>query len=738
MYTVGLVQNQSEMSHYACADARPLLAGYDYRLFTGDDIAELGVALERRQLDAVVLGSNALNDKNILAALCRPDFAAQVAALLQAQGGLLCLQQLGLAMRGGPTLSALPAPYGRLLPKVPPAGDTALRTGRLTPGASAAHVAMSYPSPVDLDEIREQALAFRGYQGLYRHYWDQVDLADWDQLVVDPSSGQPRSLVLASKESAPGRVVVSALPLDWQKHEELFGNLVAYTVEGRHSVAALVEGDGDARFDYLRKSLQARRLPYGEYTLPDDRLEAARNIGAGIHSTLLIGADTHVEDLPEPLLGRVREGVLNGRVRLVDIGPGAFGVRGINLVSHELRPRHLLVAVEMQVQTELRTGYVDDSFWSHVETLQTIEQLPDRAVRYADLQDAAFAITRNHDRAGSYDELFGPTCALYWLRATYLGASSPEAETSAAWLRANLPEQELIDRALAYHALASVGRLTTAERDDLSAVLATLDLDALSESQLVLHLRAALAASLDVAQVAELAAAVTARQHEGSWLDLTTTATAANSLLDCHRLLGTTPAYTELRGTIERAVQDALIVVLRDLARWEDDPAAGPYPWEGKARTTTKCLQAWLKFDSLQDLPVYELVGSLARSGQEATQHHASRTALTMLEKLSDENRRLRAETTEQSGLLSRAATQHRQATIAAAVGALVLYALVTLIVGLTAQSSLGHGIKAGFVDGWVVHSTVLGIVFSVIGLRETWRRKAAPKPDPEHPKETG
>ena len=44
-----------------------------------------------------------------------------------------------------------------------------------------------------------------------------------------------------------------------------------------------------------------------------------------------------------------------------------------------LRPRRLLSATELQIQTELRQGYIDDSFWSHVETLQTLEQMPDHA-----------------------------------------------------------------------------------------------------------------------------------------------------------------------------------------------------------------------------------------------------------------------------------------------------------------------------------------------------------------------
>lgn len=717
MYTIALVQNQSEMSHYACADARPLLSGYDYRLFTGDDISDLVPAIARRQVQAVVLGSNALNDKDILATLCNADFASELGDFLTAGGGFLSMQQIGLAMRRGPTMNLLPPPYDRLLPTVTPA-DNNPRSGLLdvTPNGPR-HVTLMYPQDIDLDSARARALDFRAYQGLYWHYWEQVDLADWDQVVVDPSASTVRSLVLASKESSMGRVVASALPLDWQKQADFFHNLLVYVVEGRHNVATLSFRDDDS-FDYLCNSLRARRQPFGHYVIPDRAGDAARNIALGIHSTLLVGPGLHAERLPDPLRDSLRTAVQQGRVRLLDVGIEAFGIRGMSVISHELRPRHLLVTAEMQIQTELRTGYIDDSFWSHVETLQTVEQMPDRLVRYGGLQRAAFEITSNHDRAGSYDELFGPTCALYWLRATYLGVGARATLQTAAWLRRQIPEQEPTDRALAYLVLAAVNQLRADERDDLENVVREYDLAQLSESQLLLQLRAALAARISNGYVADLASSLVDRQNGERWIDLTTTATAANALLDVRARLLASPDYTALLAKIEHSVRAAVIHILRELAAAESSSELTPYPWDGKARTTTKCLQAWLKFDALQDLPVHELIENLERSNQATSRFAAGRTALAVLQDISEENQRLRDAQVQADRTIALADISRTRSRWAAITGVIVVYVLTTLSVGLAIVSrDVRGGVKTGFIDAWAFHSGVAALVVAVVGL---------------------
>jgi len=54
MYTIALIQNQSEMVHYGYADARPLIKelNYETELYTADNIDALATALNRNQYDA--------------------------------------------------------------------------------------------------------------------------------------------------------------------------------------------------------------------------------------------------------------------------------------------------------------------------------------------------------------------------------------------------------------------------------------------------------------------------------------------------------------------------------------------------------------------------------------------------------------------------------------------------------------------------------------------------------------
>jgi hypothetical protein len=734
MYSVALVQNQSEMAHYGYADARPLLHGYAYTLFTGDNITELAAMLAQRHVDALVLGSNALNDKDILRNLCSADFAERLGTFMTSGGGFLCLQQIGLAMRKGPTLRVLPEPLGRVRPVVVPRGDTSLLSGRLAFGSGASpHVALSYPTVVDPEKVRARACDFPSLPGLYWHYWDQVDLSDWDQLVVDPAGVTERPLVLAAKQSSPWRAGISALPLDWQKHEDFFRNLLIYAAEGRHNLATLTDGSAGGPFEYLRASLVVRRLPFGEYVLADDAGRLAANVRMGIHSTLLVAPGLGLDDLPEMLQKTVEEAVQGGTLRVLDIGPGAYGARGVNVVSRELRPRRLLQATELQIQAEMRAGFIDDSFWSHIETLQTLEEMPDRVVDYGRLLEPAFAITSNHDRNSSYDEIFGPTTAYYWLRARYLGVDSPQAQETAAWLRDALPRYEPHERTLAYTIFARLGQLTRAEEDELVRLARTLAASRLSETHLVLYLRAALAVTDRPDLVAPLVRALVERQRDGGWVDLTTTATATNALLDAHAALSADAGTAAVRRDIERSTLAAVVRILRVLARSEALPGSHAYPWDGKASTTVKCLQAWMKFDALQDLPVYDILENLRRSEDAATQVASNRTALTVLRETNEENVRLRKELAEavaregtgQRRLRAAAGRARRRDSVLVA-AATALYVLVTLLLGLLAtdQRALGAAFEAGFVKAWGFHLAIASLLVSLVGLYASRRHK--------------
>ena len=96
-FVIALIQNQSEMAHYAFADARPLLRGLNYNvvLFTAANIRELAKKLEDDIFDALVVGSNALNDKTIRSIMFDEQFVKHFRKWLSKGHGVLVLHCIG-------------------------------------------------------------------------------------------------------------------------------------------------------------------------------------------------------------------------------------------------------------------------------------------------------------------------------------------------------------------------------------------------------------------------------------------------------------------------------------------------------------------------------------------------------------------------------------------------------------------------------------------------------------------
>jgi hypothetical protein len=99
MYTIALIQNQSEMSHYGYADARPMLEDFGYQpiLYTAQNIDDLGTDLARLKFDAIVFASNALNDKTIRENVRSNEFKKSFECFIKNGKGCLVLHQLRMA-----------------------------------------------------------------------------------------------------------------------------------------------------------------------------------------------------------------------------------------------------------------------------------------------------------------------------------------------------------------------------------------------------------------------------------------------------------------------------------------------------------------------------------------------------------------------------------------------------------------------------------------------------------------
>lgn len=724
MYSVALVQNQSEMAHYSYADTRPVIRefGYEVVLYTADNIDELRQALARKRFDAVVFGSNALNDKSIRSETAKPEFQETFRSWLSTGRGFLSFHQLRLAAQPDASLPFLPAPLCQVAPIVRPLSEqSATGSVAVSPGSDD-HVALLYPHAVDPEMVRRQALSFKSLPGLYWHYWTNVNLGDWDSLLVDPKGATgSRSLVLSAKESEGHRVVLSALTLDWQHQRALLHNLLTYVVEGRHNTAVLIEkGNANIAFDYLLGTLRSRKFPFRSYLAQRELSGLNKHLTSGVHRTLLVGPFVDRDSLPPELNETIRARVASGQLKLLAVEGDSGGPLRFSVAGRERYALRLLQSVELSIQGELRCGYVDGSFWATAETLQRLEGMRERSGTYAGLVGETLRLAGEHNRNGSYDEVFGVSCALLWMHARYLGELSPTTTSTVSWIRSRVGDYELREQVLAYTTLAEIGLLQPGERERLTAILSQLTMNGLSEIDVIVYLRAALLTQT-MECVGPLVSALHRLQQNGLWIDLATSATAATILMDVLPLLTKQPTLVPLRPIVESMIFEAVIRIQDALPR-SPAQAAGAYLWDGKASTTIKCLQAWLRLDELIDLPVYELVAELSSHDALATQTTAGKTALSVLETVKKENQDLRRETAIALLKLARdraAARRGRQLLFASVILLYVFCALVVAL-GSEAATTVISVFRHAYVDSWPFHLAFAGVFAAIMVL--PWR----------------
>jgi hypothetical protein len=521
-------------------------------------------------------------------------------------------------------------------------------------------------------------------------------------------------------------VLLSALTLDWQRQRDMLENALAYVVEGRHNTAILSSNRSDSQVvAYLTAALEARRFPFRRYYLDEGLAAFDCHLENGVHTIVVLADDVTLEGLRAKSTIDLDELISEGTVNVLSIEPGDDQSRlsGISSISHQSEASRLLSPVELAVQAGLREGNVDGSFWSTAETLQVLESLPEVATDFSPLVDRALDLADEHDCDGSYDETFGVTCALYWMRARYLGTDNPRTQETEGWIRARIDRFETREQVLAYRMLALVGRLHTADREILRAILeSVLDSDP-SEIDLIAYIKAATSAGIvePLPSLVEQLLAVL----QSEWVDLATTASAASALLDARLAMGQAP---ELGSQLRRDLDDT---IRRAVVSLQDEMAPSAYPWEGKASTSVRCLEAWAKFDTQVAPPIYGVIDQLLGWDRVATEMATTRTSLAVLDELKQENSRMAEQIGSLRPQVREARNDLKQIRLLRLALLLVLYCLFVICVAATQTQAGGieELLKRGFVEPWGVHAAIATVVLAAAVVpwhRLAERRRAA------------
>lgn len=725
MYRLALIQNQSEMAHYGYADAQPMLTdlGYSPTLFTGHNLHLLPTPL-KDHFDALVIASNAMNDRLVFEQLVDGPLRGDIESFLLAGGGVVCLHQLGLArLDREPKLPFLPDLLRSVAPTRRPPNERATDGNLGVPPGVAGHVLVVYPNHVDAAALQSMSRGFRGLPGVYWHYWSGIDLARWDVLVVDERRREAvRPLVVVSKESDPGRVVLSSLPLDWQRGRELLENIVVYAAEGRHSTAVVVDSRSvGLEVKYLIKILESERFPFRLYSLGDGTGQLVQHVRDQVHTTLLLTERVTQETLEEPLRTTVTAHVRDGKLRLLCLGGADAGASRFYIESRHRYAVRLLHRVDLLVQGELWRGYIDGSLWSTAETLRTLAGLgtvPARGeIEFDRLTDKILDEIDDHDRDGSYDETFGATCAALWIRAAYLGRDHPKTASSVQWIRRRVASYESRERALAYQTFADCGVLSGRDRQELVAVFDSLDHARLTQSDVVSYLRAALAAR-HVPALPALVARTVELHDSQDWIDLSTAAEAGYLLCDAEDLLRQSVAVVspEAYESLRRTAAEIVILIQAGI---DANSSGDVYPWGRKASTSARCVRTWLTFDAKLESPVYEVVEKLVTDGRVSVQQASGRTALTVLEQLKDENDALVSRLRDEQTTDDRARRAMIRARVFLVLAVVMLYLLVAILAGSTTNGgkSFSALLSDTFVQPWGFHLAIASLLTAAVAV---------------------
>lgn len=733
MFTIALIQNQSEMSHYGYADARPLLDEFGYQsvLYTAQNIDELATDLKRLRFDGVLFASNALNDKTIRDTVMSDLFRNSFQQFLGTGKGCLILHQLRMA-QDGLQFKFLPSSLSNIQAKVREQNEKSSDGDLQLTSIAKSQVSFLYPVSVAVSDVKAACLSFRSLKGLYWHYWQNISETDWDILLYDVSTdGLQRPLIILSKGFEPFRVELCSLTLDWQRQKGLLRNILTYIVEGKHNTAILKDSQNtSAAFEYFVECLRSRKYPFRVYYTDQNLKDFETNIRNGVHSTVLLGPFVDQGKISNGITILLWEYVEHGRIKLISTVQDKK-VKGFNISGRERFALRLLGGLQLNIQHELYRGYIDGSFWSTVESLQILTELASfvKPTYDKEVLKKVLETAKTHDRSGSYDEVFGVTCALLWLRSTYLGMDDNDTQRTLRWVRNNLADYEDREKALAYHTMVNLGVATSDEKISLRKLLLgqQVKFENLSEIDLIVYLKAAIVSGVkDI--VIPIVTRLKSNQQEGKWIDLATTATAVATLIDALALLKKEDPneYARIKPALELMIFQA-IIYLQDSMEVSSAVKNVTYPWDNKASTSLKCIHTWLKFEELIDLPIYELIDALKSYSMTENVTATSETALTILDELRKENRSLTEKTAQQAQKIHGVQRLSMWNQILWIILSLLLYSVMSVTIGSLAigwNTPISEILKKSFIDVWQFQLGFITLVATGAGVVVARRKR--------------
>lgn len=615
MYRIALIQNESEMMRYSWADIRPMVErlGYLFDGFTAENIEDLYSRLTTDRYDAVIVSSNACNDKAVRESLNRHRMVFD--DFLKRGKGLLVSFQMRMA--DFKYYEFLPDQLRVTATNRIYSGEAPQEGNLVTGEGQERHTLLCYPNRVNLAEVKSRCLTNNMVEGLYWTYLVSEHPQNYVTVIEDTTYELPRALLISSREDLTYRIVISSLALDWQKHEELWENAVRYVVEGRPSIA-VISKSGSSLFDFrfLISSLEITKLPYAEYiqeTITPDKIA-------------LDGHDTYVLDpaWSEPDVERFLQASLSlieaGRARVFyfrKTGQGLVTLQAVsNVREYQIIAHNAITWLVSQFPDAEDQGYWAGSFWCTLDVLSTLNEF---GVPVTQFKDKILKAIEKHDRNGSYDEVLGATCAMLEVYSLFLGKDHARIQRALDWILAHVYNKTLFEQATAYDVLTRFG--VTLSEQKLAAFKneVVTNLPLLRNEFLVYRYAKTLLACGLAKEAGQVAMQLENLQSpsDGRWVNIPNTASIVDLLIDIQKAIGSP------KRNIDEMIFKGIQFIRSSYTPTE-------YSWKSDVSATAKSLKALRAFEQRISFPI-DVIATSLQSGDVRARNYIAIEAASAL-----------------------------------------------------------------------------------------------------------
>lgn len=258
-YRIAIVQNEKEVFKYDCADWNNLFKDnsnfsfYKLAYFDEHNISKLIESIQ--EYDAIFFATNAFNSSIIYNA-CEKDIAKLENYIISGKGFYI-----GYSSKNK-SHSFLPEKYRiEQIERNFNSGESEM-DGELF---AIQHPLTEAHKTIDLKAYIHTATHHTTIAGLYFDYLNFEDKHDgiYDKIIIDKNQNRP--LMVCTKSASGMRLVVSTLPIDWQRQMDLFVNVVKFCTEGEPIIKILSQessGSNDFSREYLARQLNLYKRPF--------------------------------------------------------------------------------------------------------------------------------------------------------------------------------------------------------------------------------------------------------------------------------------------------------------------------------------------------------------------------------------------------------------------------------------------------------------------------------------------